>query len=145
MVRTRLRAAATVVAAVAMLVGCAVPSPAPTPTDAFPPLPEPTFVDPPTEPSSVFIPRAEWDDEARVLRVWAFVTALSEEGGTCTLHAGAGAETAEVAVPATADASTTVCDELDIESPEAGTWTLTVDYASPTTSATSEPVEVVVS
>src|SRR5690606_9222749 len=78
-----------VLAATLLIVLTACTAPAEPQSTLLPtaPLPEPSFVEPPHGPSSVFIPRAEWDPDAEVLRVWAFVTALSEEGGECTLLA----------------------------------------------------------
>lgn len=136
-----------VLAATLLIVLTACTAPAEPQSTLLPtaPLPEPSFVEPPHGPSSVFIPRAEWDPDAEVLRVWAFVTALSEEGGECTLLAVAGESRIEATSPATADASTTVCGELDIADPVPATWTLTVSYTCPTVSTVSQAVEVVVS
>jgi hypothetical protein len=121
-----------------------VPSPTAAPTDA-PADPTPPATDAPTAaptssatPTAVkravtpFITSALWDDEGDLVDVEAVIPNIVEDAGTCTLVARKGTTVRMVSQPAAPAASTTTCNPLQIQGDQlsAGTWTVTISYAS---------------
>jgi hypothetical protein len=97
--------------------------------------------------TDVVITLAAWDQTGASLHVAGYVSPVVEEGGTCTVELARDGESVETAGPAVADATTTICGDLAIDRDRlsAGVWTAVLRYASPTTSAVSEPIIVEVS
>jgi hypothetical protein len=80
------------------------------------------------------------------VEVGAYLAGVAESGGTCTLTLTGVAGTATAQVTAEPDAASTSCPTLAVPGAElsSGTWSAVVSYASPSTSGTSDPVDVVV-
>jgi hypothetical protein len=108
---------------------------------------EPGTSTPPGANAEVTVSYAGWDPTTQRVQVNAFAAVL-ENGGTCTLTLSdaAGADQRSSTAPASADATTTICDQLTIDSTTMapGTWTATVTYSSPTHQGRSAGSDVVV-
>ncbi len=79
--------------------------------------------------------------------VSGFVPGIIEENGTCTVVAVSGADRITKSKPATANASTTDCANVQVarsEFPKAGTWKVTLAYESATAKGQSSEREVVI-
>lgn len=101
----------------------------------------------PGGPAAVSVTYAGWDRAAEQVQVNAFVSVL-EMGGSCTLTVAdaAGADQRTATASASADATTTICDQLTLDSTTmaSGTWTATVTYSSPPHQGRSAASDVVV-
>jgi len=95
----------------------------------------------PSTPLTVTVTRAGQDGSA--VQVSAFVAGVSEEGGTCSLELE-GPSTARASSAAFADATTTICSPLTVEtgSLSPGAYTATVSYTSGPSKGTSQPVDL---
>ena len=70
----------------------------------------------------------------------SYVSGIFEDGGTCVMKAAKGNNSFSRSVSAFADATTTSCSPLFIESSsfsEKGDWTITISYSSKTAEGTS--------
>jgi hypothetical protein len=118
-----------------------------------PTRPDPTDVatDPPAEAPAtgsgvpVIVTYSGWEDTSAAIEVGAYISGVIEDGGTCTLtlHRDGAEVTASAA--GMADASSTTCGRgLTVPGAELspGTWEAVVSYESPTSSGTSDDVEV---
>ncbi|MGY1794123.1 hypothetical protein ACI796_09090 [Geodermatophilus sp. SYSU D00525] len=114
---------------------------------------EPTDVatDPPLEAPeggdvTVVLTYADWDQGVPGVTVGAYVEAVAESGGTCTLTLEGQGRTASARVPGEREPGSTSCPGLTVPGEElaSGTWTATVTYESDEYSGTSEPLDVVV-
>ncbi|MGV8968764.1 MAG: hypothetical protein ACOH2F_21095 [Cellulomonas sp.] len=74
----------------------------------------------------------------------SYVPRIIESDGTCTFRVSAGAEKFSLAQPAVADATTTSCGSVTIPLGGSGvrTWTMVVEYRSPSSSGDSLPMTV---
>ncbi|RBY96428.1 hypothetical protein DQ237_07150 [Blastococcus sp. TF02-8] len=122
-----------------------------SPADAWERSAEPTDVatDPPAvtdgSRTDVIISLATWDRPSSSVQVNGYVAGLVEDGGTCTLLLKRDGTTATATSSASSDATTTVCDLLQVAGPlDAGTWSATVTYRSATVDEASSTAEVVI-
>ncbi|TWX40273.1 hypothetical protein ES689_02055 [Frigoribacterium sp. ACAM 257] len=103
---------------------------------------------PGTTPVSVtpFVTFDQWTAESSTLTVGATVPEVVEQGGVCTLTATRGAATVSGSFTALPSASSTDCGSMALSSPSfsAGTWTVSVAYASPTAAGTLSDYEVTI-
>lgn len=99
--------------------------------------PRPTATD-------VVLSYAGWEDAVRAVEAAGYVSPVVEDGGTCTLELTSDGRTTSTTVAAVADATTTVCPGLSVPGDDLapGTWTARLEYSSPTTEGTSEPLDV---
>ena len=102
---------------------------------------------PPLATTDVSVTYAGWDRPTEQVQVDAFMPLL-ENGGTCmlTMADATGVHQRTATARASADATTTICDQLTINSTTmaAGTWSATVTYSSPTHHGRSAASQVVV-
>ncbi|MGY1726598.1 hypothetical protein ACI79J_06470 [Geodermatophilus sp. SYSU D01062] len=114
---------------------------------------EPTDVatDPPLEAPedgnvTVVLTYADWEQDLPGVTVGAYVEAVAESGGTCTLTLEGQGRTASATVSGEREPESTSCPGLTVPGEElaSGTWTATVTYESDEYSGTSEPLDVVV-
>lgn len=129
-----------------------VPSPTPTAPAA---TDDPGSIDPATDPPvttpapnstvPVFVTNTLWVPETSTLEVGAYAAATGEEG-VCTLLLTLGAETLTATAQTVPDLQTTSCGNLSVVEAgiTPGTWTIQVEYASPSYKGTSEASEVVI-
>ena len=129
-------------------------APSPTPT-APPATDDPESTDPATDapvttpaPNTtvpVFVTNALWIPETSTLEVGAYAAVTGEEG-SCTLLLTHGAETLTATATTVPDVQTTSCGYLAIVETgiTPGTWTVQVEYTSPSFTGTSETGEVVI-
>lgn len=116
--------------------------------------PSPTAVPEPTqEPSAapadergtvdVQLAFAEWNTATRALEASGYAQTY-ESDGTCTLTAASGTRSASVTQGALADVSTTTCGMLAIPADRLGpgSWQVRVDYASSTSTGSSQTLTV---
>lgn len=87
-----------------------------------------------------------WNAVAREAQVGGYVSGVIEGGGTCTLTLTKAGVNVTVRQPATADASTTMCGELDVPGARlsAGTWRAVLSYRSPGHAGVATPVDIAV-
>lgn len=128
------------------------PSSSPTPTQTPPPggggVPEDDGgTDPGTPPQPgtkvvPFITSAVLSDDGASVTVYSFVPGIVESGGTCTGSIVGTAATATTT--GTVEVASTVCPPITIQLPagQSGAFSVTVEYASTTSTGTSEPLEV---
>ena len=134
--------------------GSAAPAPSPSPTSAAPvgPGQQTTQVPAPpaagTTPVSVtpFVTFDQWSAADGTLTVGATVPEVVEQGGVCTLTATMGTASVSGSFTALPSASSTDCGSMALSSPSftAGTWTVSVAYASPTAAGTLSDYEVTI-
>lgn len=129
-------------------------SPSPTPT-APPATDDPESTDPATDAPvttppphttvPVFVTNALWIPETSTLEVGAYAAVTGEEG-SCTLVMTLGSQTLTATAQTVPDVQTTSCGYLAVVESEItpGTWTIQVDYTSPSYTGTSEASEVVI-
>ncbi len=75
----------------------------------------------------------------------AYVTGVSEEGGSCTLTATHGDQTVSKTVSASQNSSTTDCRAFLIardQFPSSGDWEIKISYKSDSASGTSDPWQI---
>lgn len=113
------------------------------PTTDAPAAPEPG-----TTPVAVtpFVTFDQWTAAGSTLTVGATVPEVVEQGGVCTLTATRGTATVSGSFTALPSASSTDCGSMALSSPSfsAGTWTVSVAYASPTAAGTLSDYEVTI-
>lgn len=107
----------------------AAPAPGTTPVSATP-----------------FVTFDQWTAASSTLTVGATVPEVVEQGGVCTLTVSKGATTVSGSFTALPSASSTDCGSMALSSPSfsAGTWTVSVAYASPTAAGTLSDYEVTI-
>jgi hypothetical protein len=125
-----------------------------TPTPAVPVGPGqqttevPAAPAPGTTPVSVtpFVTFDQWTAGTSTLTIGATVPEVVEQGGVCTVTATRGAATVSGSFTALPSASSTDCGSMALSSPSftAGTWTVSVAYASPTAAGTLSDYEVTI-
>lgn len=98
----------------------------------------------PTEDGEVFITYAQWSNTTSAVEVGGYVAGVVEDDGTCTLTLTRGEVVVTGTIAGTPDATSTSCGGLTISGDELGTghWNAVVTYDSPSSHATSEPVDV---
>lgn len=128
------------------------PSASPTPTQTPPPGDGGVPVDgseddpgTPPQPGTTVIPfitSAVVSDDGASVTVYSFVPGIVEAGGTCTATITGSA--AAATSTGTIEVASTVCPPITIALPagQSGAFSVTVAYASSTSTGTSEPLEV---
>ena len=126
--------------------------PAPTATGSAEPVPPSATAGPTPTPSSTgtlvsvtpFITADQWDAGAATLTVNSVVPGVIDASGTCTAVLSKGAASVSASHEAVSSASSMDCGSLVLQSPSitSGSWTLIVEYASPTAAGSSAPYEV---
>ena len=128
------------------------PSPIPTapPATDDPESTDPATDAPVTTPSPnttvpVFVTNVLWSPETSTLEVGAY-TAVTGEEGSCTLVLTLGSQTLSASAQTVPDVQTTSCGYLAVVKDDMtpGTWSLQVEYSSPSFAGTSEASEVVI-
>jgi hypothetical protein len=142
--------------------GNASPTPAPgaagtaTGVDAARTATEPIETDPPADfatdapqtptsgPADVVLTYAGWDAASGTVQAGGYVGGRVESGGTCTLTLTRGAETQTASGPASADASTTICESVILPGGQvsAGRWQAVLSYSSPAAEGRSTALDV---
>jgi hypothetical protein len=87
---------------------------------------------------------SSWDATASALTVDAFVSSITEDGGTCSLVAELDGSVVSVESAAFAAAQSTECGELALPGLAQGTWSVRVEYASDRSAGVSDSVDVAV-
>lgn len=127
-------------------------SDSPTPEVSSPSVvPQVTASPSPSEAASAIevaiqISRVGWDAEAGRLVGAAVVPGIVESGGTCTVFALRSGASVSLGYSALADAASTICPEwsLDDDKLTSGLWKVHVEYDSPSSSGTSDVVDVTI-
>lgn len=132
----------------------AEPGPGASPTAAVPIGPGQPTTEAPAAPApgtttasvTPFVAFDQWTAESSTLTIGATVPEIVEQGGVCTLTAVRGAESVSGSFTALPSASSTDCGSMALSSPSftAGTWTVSVAYASPTAAGTLSDYEVTI-
>lgn len=99
--------------------------------------PEPAPTTSPPGTATVQVTYARWSPEGTRAEVGAILPGLVEDDGTCTLTLTQGDARVSATSAGAASASSTSCSEMDLPGLSPGTWTGSVRYDSPTTTATS--------
>ena len=96
--------------------------------------------------AEVVVSYAGWDAPSSSVQVNAYVGRRTEDGGTCTLTLSLGGQTRTSTAPASADATTTICELLTVPGADlpAGDWQAVVRYVSDGAEGSAEPVVVAV-
>jgi hypothetical protein len=125
-----------------------------TPTPAAPVGPGQQITEVPAAPApgttpvsaTPFVTFDQWTAGTSTLTVGATVPEVVEQGGVCTLTATRGTATVSGSFTALPSASSTDCGSMALASPSftAGTWTVSVAYASPTAAGTLSDYEVTI-
>jgi hypothetical protein len=94
--------------------------------------------------TDVVLSFATWEEATATLDAAGYVSPVVEEGGLCTLRLSGGGDEITLTALGVADASTTVCAgfSVDGERLRAGTWSVRLEYSSPTTEDASQPLSV---
>jgi hypothetical protein len=127
----------------------------PTPTVTVTATPTPTVVAPSATPTATpvaskksvtpFITTASYSSSKKAISASAIISDVLESGGTCTLTATHGGTTKTATSKGVAASSYTACEPLSLSgSLAAGTWSVTVAYASTKAVGTSAAKSVTV-
>ncbi|MGY1708215.1 hypothetical protein ACI8AC_01745 [Geodermatophilus sp. SYSU D00758] len=117
------------------------PEPTAVATDA-PPVETPA----PVTGGDLVLTYAGWAEVDGTVEAAGYVPGVVEDTGSCALTLSRDGVAVETTSPATADATSTACSLLAVPGDRLapGTWQGSVVYTSPTSTAASEPFEVVV-
>ena len=102
---------------------------------------------PPNQEIAVLVTSVTWDAASTSIQVFAQVTAVVTDSGTCTATAQSAADTSTTSVQAVFDGRGTSCGLMAIpmQGKQAGTWLVTVAFVSPDVTSTAKAVSVEIS
>lgn len=120
-----------------------------SPVDPSLPMPSDVATDAPVsvgpaEDGRLFVTYSGWNSQAGAVEIGSYLPTAVEDDGTCTLTLTQGATSVTASVPGTPNVTSTSCGGLSIPGSEvsSGTWVAVVTYESPTSSGSSDAIEV---
>ncbi|MCA0146215.1 hypothetical protein [Blastococcus sp. LR1] len=115
----------------------------PDPTDV---ATDPRVTPAPADDATVFLTYSGWNPAVGAVEVDGHLTVVGTGDATCTLTLTRAGTSVTATVPATPDVNTTWCGGASVPGSQLspGPWSAVLSYRSGTSTASSEPVEVVV-